>query len=82
MNESKPLTLNELKQRLDAFVGMTSVITKGTDTAEFTYRTPTGLTAFELHATRSNLDSDGWRFGGSTHALPENWTRLCRIHKD
>lgn len=76
------MTLKELKQTIDNYLGLTSLIepSYSSNSAKLVYLSPTGIKLFDL--TVGDYDNnDNWEFGGNSGALPESWKPLCHIHE-
>lgn len=75
------MTLKELQQRIDNYLGLTSIVESGDCSAKLVYLSSTGVRLFDL--TVGDYDkTDNWEFGGNSGALPDSWKLLCRIHKE
>lgn len=72
------MTLIELKQRIDNYIGISSSMeVKGHD-ATLTYLSPTGKILFDIMLYGSD---DDWAFGGTSAAMPEHWSQLAGMHR-
>lgn len=75
------MTLEELKQKIDAYIGLESTVKpKYTDSVELIYTSSTGVCLFSL--TVSDFGEDEWQFDGYSSTLLDSWEILCNIHKE
>lgn len=75
------MTLEELKQKIDGYIGLVSEVKPRrttSDNVELVYKSPTGVLLFTISVGDYG---EGWEFGGYSGALPESWQVLCRIHR-
>jgi len=74
------MTKDELKEKIDNYLGIESTYNTDGWATQLVYKSPTGIKLFEL--TISEGRSGGWQFGGNTNAVPDNWEELCHIHEE
>lgn len=76
------MTLEELKQKIDNYIGLTSQYEQTRKfSGELVYLSPTGIELFRLTVSDYD-DSNTWRFGAQSGSLPNSWKHLCRIHEE
>lgn len=75
------MKLTELQTKIDEYVGLSSILFKERDNATLTYLVAdTGVVLFEIGLCQDR--DGGWRFGNTSGALPGQWTKLCRMHRE